>query len=124
MTISRLGFKIYLDMESLYPHLVTPILFLGPLYARYLGYYLPFQKYWSFQTDIVSRFFCWQGARNYLFVRLLRPSLYVRLRHVCHGTPAVRESLMLCLVLSTKRAPDTVVYQTFAPTYHVFVLNP
>ncbi|KAF8223925.1 hypothetical protein L208DRAFT_1411187 [Tricholoma matsutake] len=67
MTILRLGFKIYLDLESLFPHLVTPVLFLGPLYASYLGGYLPFQKYWSFRNSIVSRFFSWQGARNYVF---------------------------------------------------------
>lgn len=77
--MARLGFKIYLDLESLYPHLVTPVLFLGPLYGIYLGNYLPFQRYWNFQTSIVSRFFCWQGARNYLFVRFL---LYLQLPHL------------------------------------------
>ncbi|KAF6749395.1 hypothetical protein DFP72DRAFT_818981, partial [Ephemerocybe angulata] len=28
------------------PHLITPILFLGPLYATYLQQTLPFQKFW------------------------------------------------------------------------------
>jgi hypothetical protein len=44
-TIVRLGFRTYLDLESLYPHLVTPILYIGPLYGKYFCGYLPFQKY-------------------------------------------------------------------------------
>ena len=73
MTVLRLGFKIDLDLKSLYPHLVTPVLFLGPIYAKYLAGYLPSQRYWTFQNDVMSRFFCWQGARNYLFVRIFLP---------------------------------------------------
>ncbi|KAG5653161.1 hypothetical protein H0H81_002003 [Sphagnurus paluster] len=66
-TIARLGFTLYRwDMDSLYPHLVTPVLFLGPLYAMYLGENLPFQAKWSFQGDVVSKFLSWQGIRNYV----------------------------------------------------------
>lgn len=66
-TITRLGFKLYrLDLDSVYPHLITPILFLGPLYAMYLGHHLPFQARWSFQVDVVSKFCSWIGIRNYI----------------------------------------------------------
>ncbi|KAF8073392.1 hypothetical protein FPV67DRAFT_1477623 [Lyophyllum atratum] len=66
-TITRLGFKLYrLDMDSLYPHLITPILFLGPLYAMYLGQYLPLQARWSFKVDVANKFCSWMGIRNYI----------------------------------------------------------
>lgn len=58
-----------MDLDSIYPHLVTPVLFLGPLYAKYLGSTLPFQKLWTFETNVVKKFGSWQGARNFLLVR-------------------------------------------------------
>ncbi|KAF6749405.1 hypothetical protein DFP72DRAFT_970461 [Ephemerocybe angulata] len=42
-TRKYLGFTLG---SSLLPHLITPILFLGPLYATYLQQTLPFQKFW------------------------------------------------------------------------------
>ncbi|RDB15264.1 putative CAAX prenyl protease 2 [Hypsizygus marmoreus] len=65
-TIARLGFRIYFDSDMIFPHLVTPVLFLGPLYAGYLGGHLPLQRNWSFKTDVISKFISWQGVRNYL----------------------------------------------------------
>ncbi|KAF9465786.1 CAAX protease self-immunity-domain-containing protein [Collybia nuda] len=65
-TAVRLGFKSHIDLDSIYPHLVTPLLFLGPLYAKWLGSNLPFQKFWSFETDVVKKFITWQGVRNFL----------------------------------------------------------
>ncbi|KAG5642986.1 hypothetical protein DXG03_001802 [Asterophora parasitica] len=53
-------------MDSLYPHLVTPVLFIGPLYAMFLRQELPLQAHWSFHEDVISKFLSWQGIRNYL----------------------------------------------------------
>jgi len=50
------------------PCLVTPALFLGPLYARYLGSELPFMANWSVQTYVVDIFCNWIGFRNYVVV--------------------------------------------------------
>ncbi|KAG6872377.1 hypothetical protein C0995_010191 [Termitomyces sp. Mi166 len=64
--VARLGFKIYyLDMDMILPHLVTPVLFIGPLFGMYLGGHLPFQSRFYFQNDVVDKFTSWIGLRNY-----------------------------------------------------------
>lgn len=65
-TLKRLGLIPAFTISELFPHLVIPILFLGPIYTRYLGAYLPFQKNWSYQTCVTHRVFSWQGIRNYV----------------------------------------------------------
>ncbi|KAG8931396.1 hypothetical protein FRC03_005739 [Tulasnella sp. 419] len=63
----RLGLELSLpSLKSFLPHLLTPILYLGPLYVDYLGYQLPFQAKWSFSEDVISKFTSWQGLRNYI----------------------------------------------------------
>ncbi|TFK38928.1 hypothetical protein BDQ12DRAFT_682734 [Crucibulum laeve] len=69
-TIVRLGLLPDIHPDALYPHLVTPVLFLGPLYAQYLSATLPFQKRWSFMQSFVNKFFTWQGIRNYSWAPL------------------------------------------------------
>ncbi|KAG6853111.1 hypothetical protein C0991_006801 [Blastosporella zonata] len=65
--ISRLGFKIYrLDIDRILPYLVTPVLFIGPLFAMYLSRHLPFQARYSLQVDVVKKFTSWVGIRNYI----------------------------------------------------------
>jgi len=66
--LPRLGIHLDFtrDIRSIYPHLITPLLFLGPLYSRYLLQCLPFQRNLSFKHDVVTTFISWQGARNYL----------------------------------------------------------
>lgn len=125
MTILRLGFKIYLDLESLFPHLVTPVLFLGPLYASYLGGYLPFQKYWSFRNSIVSRFFSWQGARNYVFVGpplTLTLITYVRLQHLrtatSHLVDVRSKGCALDFWTQFFKRPNPCSTNVFSGTYH------
>lgn len=66
---TRLG--VTLDGLSPYPYLVTPMLFLGPLYARYLSEALPGQSQWSLKYDLIPTLWSWQGVRNYVFVRRL-----------------------------------------------------
>jgi len=65
-TAARLGLTIFND-HSFYPHLVTPILFLGPLYATYLYGKLPFQSQWSLRGNVFPVFCTWPGVRNYIF---------------------------------------------------------
>ncbi|KAG5728088.1 CAAX prenyl protease 2 [Termitomyces sp. T112] len=66
-TVARLGFNIYhLDMDMILPHLVTPVLFTGPLFGMYLGGHLPFQSRFYFQNDVVNKFTSWVGIRNYI----------------------------------------------------------
>ncbi|PFH47264.1 hypothetical protein AMATHDRAFT_152548 [Amanita thiersii Skay4041] len=52
--------------EALTPHLLTPLLFAGPLYTTFLDRALPFMTFWSIQHDIVDKFTSWQGLRNYI----------------------------------------------------------
>jgi prenyl protein peptidase len=56
-------------LETILPHLVTPLLFLGPLYARFLLHAFPFQKYWSWR-EAFGIFTTWQGIRNYIVAPL------------------------------------------------------
>ncbi|KAG6856282.1 hypothetical protein H0H87_005892 [Tephrocybe sp. NHM501043] len=65
--IARLGFKPdRLDLDMILPHLLTPVLFIGPLFGMYLGRSLPFQARYSFQVDVVDKFTTWIGIRNYI----------------------------------------------------------
>ncbi|TEB27418.1 hypothetical protein FA13DRAFT_1634612 [Coprinellus micaceus] len=47
-------------------HLVTPVLFLGPLYAMFLGGDLPFQQHWDCERE-GAKFTSWIGIRSYIF---------------------------------------------------------
>ncbi|KAG6375939.1 hypothetical protein JVT61DRAFT_2810 [Boletus reticuloceps] len=61
MTVNYLG----CTSTSILPHLITPMLFLGPLYAHFLRGTLPGQCNWSFQEDLLSFLFSVTGVRNY-----------------------------------------------------------
>ncbi|KAI0320264.1 hypothetical protein OF83DRAFT_1105866 [Amylostereum chailletii] len=63
-TALRLG--LMLKVEDALAYLVTPALFLGPLYARFIGHELPFMRNWSVRTHILNIFGTWQGARNFI----------------------------------------------------------
>jgi len=65
-TMARLGLTLFEDHSPL-PYLVTPILYLGPLYATFLGSKLPFQSSWSWDYDVMPVFNTWVGVRNYFF---------------------------------------------------------
>ena len=54
------------------PHLVTPVLFLGPLYAMYLGQGLPFQKFWYLEAQ-KAKFLSLTGLRTYIAVSTKPP---------------------------------------------------
>ncbi|KAI0004989.1 hypothetical protein BJV74DRAFT_806218 [Russula compacta] len=62
-TTLHLGFS--LRKSDLPAHLVTPVLFLGPLYVRYLSHYLPFTAHWTFNQPKRDAF-DWVGIRNYI----------------------------------------------------------
>ena len=63
-----LGFSLPLSLNQLLPHLITPILFLGPLFSGYLGGQLPFQRNWIWENHVTRRFCTWVGVRNYVVV--------------------------------------------------------
>ncbi|KAH9939484.1 hypothetical protein B0H21DRAFT_812760 [Amylocystis lapponica] len=69
-TLARLGFSLDFDSSSplraLLPCLVTPVLFLGPLYADFLGSALPFQRHWTIARSLWPIIGTWQGLRNYV----------------------------------------------------------
>ena len=54
--------------KSLRPHLITPVLFLGPLYATLLSQALPGQKHWSWKYHVKGQITSWQGIRNIIIV--------------------------------------------------------
>lgn len=55
--------------DVLKPHLITPVLFLGPLYAIWLSGVMPGQRYWSWEMHVRRGLWTWQGIRNVLVVR-------------------------------------------------------
>lgn len=57
------------------PHLLTPVLYIGPLYIMYLSSTLPLQSKWTFQHDVVEKFTSWEGLRNFSLVSEPRPPL-------------------------------------------------
>jgi len=68
-----LGFSQGWDLRQSYnllPHLLTPTLFLGPLFCAFLQGNLPFQYNWTFQEDVVEQFFSIMALRNYWIVRI------------------------------------------------------
>lgn len=71
-TLFRLGFLSPYGLSSVLTHVVTPLLFLGPLFCSYLRQELPFQRNWMWQTHVVARFLSIHGLRNYLIVSTLR----------------------------------------------------
>jgi prenyl protein peptidase len=70
----RLGLTMHPTRLHLSPHLITPLLFAGPLYAMYLSKELPFMSDWSYDIDVRCKFFTWQGVRNYIMASRLFPS--------------------------------------------------
>ncbi|KAG0701897.1 CAAX protease self-immunity-domain-containing protein [Suillus ampliporus] len=58
----RLGFT----WSNVLPLLITPLLYVGPLYVQFLEKTLPFQEDWNFQDDVLFRFLSIIGLRNYL----------------------------------------------------------
>ncbi len=75
-TLVRLGFSMpEFALDALLPHLVTPLLFLGPLYALYLDFSSPYSTTGSFKDVLFS----WQGARNYVVVSHAQPIVCIRL---------------------------------------------
>lgn len=65
-TMARLGLTLFED-HSVFPYFVTPILYLGPLYATFLDSKLPFQSGWSWDGDVSPVFNTLVGIRNYFF---------------------------------------------------------
>ncbi|KAN0087830.1 CAAX protease self-immunity domain containing protein [Tylopilus felleus] len=62
MTVNHLGWI----STGILPFFITPLLYLGPLYAHFVRGTLPGQCNWSFQEDLLSFFFSVTGIRNYL----------------------------------------------------------
>lgn len=63
-TVTRyLGFSF--RIHEIPAHFVTPMLFLGPLYGRYLARDLPFMRPWTFNGPNKNTF-DWIGFRNYV----------------------------------------------------------
>ncbi|KAJ3515823.1 hypothetical protein NLJ89_g1510 [Agrocybe chaxingu] len=52
-------------LPNILPHLIAPVLFLGPLYGSFLGGELPGQRNWFWKTHVVARLCSVQGIRNY-----------------------------------------------------------
>ncbi|KIJ14939.1 hypothetical protein PAXINDRAFT_169365 [Paxillus involutus ATCC 200175] len=67
LTASQLtGIYLGFTPTKILPHLVTPVLFLGPLYGHFLLETLPYQSNWSFQDNGVSLLFSLTCMRNYI----------------------------------------------------------
>ncbi|PBK60181.1 hypothetical protein ARMSODRAFT_1090493 [Armillaria solidipes] len=62
VTFFRLGFIFSHPIKA---HLVTPLIFVGPFYCRYLYEVLPFQRHWNTESTI-KKVVSLPGLRNYL----------------------------------------------------------
>ncbi|QRV98099.1 CAAX prenyl protease 2 [Ceratobasidium sp. AG-Ba] len=62
-TAKLLGLTI--PVPAFRPLLLTPLLYLGPLYSAWLDQAYPFMDDWSFQRDVVRKFGSWTGVRNF-----------------------------------------------------------
>ncbi len=67
--------------SSLTAHLVTPLLFLGPLYVQYLCQKLPSQAHFKIKDDFINILTSWQGFRNFVVVSFL-PLSYIQYHRV------------------------------------------
>jgi prenyl protein peptidase len=65
-TLSRLGIT---HSNAWLPYLLTPTLFLGPIYGWYLQGRWPFQSNWSWKRSVLGSIDNWPGIRNYIVVR-------------------------------------------------------
>ncbi|EDR01791.1 uncharacterized protein LACBIDRAFT_332961 [Laccaria bicolor S238N-H82] len=65
-TLLLLGFSLPISSGEILPHLITPTLFLGPLFSGYLGGQLPFQRNWVWENHVTRRFCTLVGVRNYV----------------------------------------------------------
>lgn len=73
--LEQLG--LVLPSPAFRPLLLTPLLYLGPLYTAWLDQSLPFMNQWSFKRDVVRKFMSWTGVRNY-FISPLTEELVFR----------------------------------------------
>ncbi|KAF8802202.1 hypothetical protein BYT27DRAFT_7197287 [Phlegmacium glaucopus] len=64
-TLLRLGLLPQFGLSAGLAHLITPLLFLGPLFCSYLRRELPFQRNWMWETHVMARFLSVHGLRNY-----------------------------------------------------------
>ncbi|KAI0330714.1 Abi-domain-containing protein [Cubamyces sp. BRFM 1775] len=69
-TLARLGVTTDFAYDNpvyiIFPCLVIPVLYLGPLYADWLAETLPFQQRWSIQGNLSPLFTTLIGLRNYV----------------------------------------------------------
>jgi prenyl protein peptidase len=77
-TALHLGFS--LGKCDLLAYFVTPALFLGPLYGRFLSHDLPFMARWSFNER--PNTFGWVRTRNYIVVSASPANPYEPSNHV------------------------------------------
>ena len=70
-TLLRLGLLPSFGLSASLAHLVTPLLFLGPLFGSYLRGELPLQRNWMWETHVVARYLSVHGLRNYWIVNNL-----------------------------------------------------
>ncbi|KAF9220520.1 Abi-domain-containing protein [Gyrodon lividus] len=86
LTSTYLGFTL----TNILPHLVTPVLFLGPLYGHFLLGTLPFQRNWSFQDNAVSLLFSLTGMRNYIVAPITEEIVFracvLTVYHLAHAS--------------------------------------
>ncbi|KAI0353885.1 Abi-domain-containing protein [Trametes cingulata] len=79
-TLARLGLTLDFTSASrlsiLLPCLVTPALFLGPLYVAWLCETLPLQRRWSVRGDLLPIFTTWIGVRNYIVAPITEEAVF------------------------------------------------
>ncbi|KAF8493314.1 hypothetical protein JB92DRAFT_2999951 [Gautieria morchelliformis] len=52
--------------KSIFPNLLIPLLYSGPLTAQFLSSTLPFQSCWSYKENLRPIFTTWIGLRNFI----------------------------------------------------------
>jgi prenyl protein peptidase len=72
-TFNRLGFTSFGPTLA---YTITPLLYLGPLYALFLDAELPGQRSWTYQDHVKPLYASWVAIRNYWVVRNTSNHLY------------------------------------------------
>ncbi|KAI8974836.1 CAAX protease self-immunity-domain-containing protein [Trametes punicea] len=103
--LARLGVTVDFARHNpfyiILPCLVTPVLYLGPLYASWLRETLPLQRRWSVRGSLLPLFTTWIGLRNYVVGPLTEEIVFrACMLAVYHLAGASRTKMIFCSPLT------------------------
>ncbi|TFK68450.1 Abi-domain-containing protein [Pluteus cervinus] len=94
VTLQRLGMSSFGGWKA---YLVTPTLFLGPLWAMWLSQSLPGQRFWMLTGPggLVQQYATWQGFRNYIVGPITEELVFRACVLAAYGLAGASRSMMI-----------------------------